>query len=279
MRKFLKIFLGVSLLSSALLADINSENIISFEKQRISKNPNVEVLNIEVNTKKKLPIENWYGYILDLKLNIVREDGFTTRNVKDILFTNGSYISLDLLDAKTGKSLKSTLHPDLTQKYYQKSHLIAGNHNAKDKIVLFSDPLCPFCMDYVPEVINYVNSHKSKVALYYYHFPLTRIHPAAAPLSKMIKLADKKYDIKNLKLKVYQTHWDEYFSSKSTDSKKILEVFNKVFNTDIKLSELKDVDISTDIRMGEDVMVQGTPTIFINGKKDNTRLKYQTLGK
>ena len=27
----------------------------------------------------------------------------------------------------------------------------------KDKIVIFSDPLCPFCKDYVPEVIKHVN--------------------------------------------------------------------------------------------------------------------------
>ena len=31
--------------------------------------------------------------------------------------------------------------------------------------------------------------------------------------------------------------------------------------------------------MGEEVMVQGTPTIFINGVKDTTKLKYETLGK
>ena len=32
--------------------------------------------------------------------------------------------------------------------------------------------------------------------------------------------------------------------------------------------------------MGEDVMVQGTPTVFVNGEKDSSRQKkYETLGK
>jgi protein-disulfide isomerase len=31
--------------------------------------------------------------------------------------------------------------------------------------------------------------------------------------------------------------------------------------------------------MGEEVMVTGTPTIFVNGVKDTTRELYKTLGK
>jgi protein-disulfide isomerase len=31
--------------------------------------------------------------------------------------------------------------------------------------------------------------------------------------------------------------------------------------------------------MGDDVMVQGTPTIFINGVKDASKQKFETLGK
>ena len=62
-------------------------------------------------------------------------------NAKDIIFSDGKYISLDLIDAQTGgKSLKDFVTPNLTAKYYDKSKLIAGNHNAKDKIVIFSDP-------------------------------------------------------------------------------------------------------------------------------------------
>ena len=38
-------------------------------------------------------------------------------------------------------------------------------------------------------------------------------------------------------------------------------------------------NLKKDISMGEDVMVQGTPTVFVNGEKDSSRQKYETLGK
>ena len=276
MNRFSKILTLSIFLSASLFA--SDDVVVEFEKKRVAQNPNVKVNSITVNTKKELPVSGWNGYILDVNANVQGKD----INAKDIIFSDGKYISLDLIDAQTGKSLKDFVTPNLTAKYYDKSKLIAGNHNAKDKIVIFSDPLCPFCMDYVPDVINYVNKNKDKIALYYYHFPLISIHPAAVPLSKLIEVARHK-GIKDVELKAYQINWEQYFDSKSIDEKKILEAFNKEFKTNIKLEEITSNDINEklkkDISMGEDVMVQGTPTVFVNGEKDSSRQKYETLGK
>ncbi|MCB9096419.1 MAG: thioredoxin domain-containing protein [Aliarcobacter sp.] len=276
MRKFSKLLSLSVLLSVSLFA--SDDVVIEFEKKRVSSNPNIKVNDIKINTKKELALSGWNGYILDVEANIQGKD----IKVKDILFSDGKFIALELLDAKTGKSLKDLMTPNLTANYYNKSKLIAGNHNAKDKIVIFSDPLCPFCMDYVPEVIKHVNKNSDSIALYYYHFPLLGLHPAAAPLSKLIEVARHK-GIKDAELKAYKIDWEPHFSSKSTDEKKILEAFNKELKTDIKLEEITSKEINEalqkDILMGEDVMVQGTPTIFINGVKDATREKYETLGK
>ena len=276
MRKFSKLLSLSVLLSVSLFA--SDDVVIEFEKNRVSSNPNIKVNDIKINTKKELPLAGWNGYILDVEANIQGKD----IKVKDILFSDGKFIALELLDAKTGKSLKDLMTPNLTTDYYNKSKLIAGNHDAKDKIVIFSDPLCPFCMDYVPEVIKHVNKNSDSIALYYYHFPLLGLHPAAAPLSKLMEVARHK-GIKDAELKAYKIDWETHFSSKSTDEKKILEAFNKEFKTDIKLEEITSKEINEalqkDILMGEDVMVQGTPTIFINGVKDATREKYETLGK
>ena len=276
MNRFSKILTLSIFLSASLFA--SDDVVVEFEKKRVAQNPNVKVNSITVNTKKELPVSGWNGYILDVNANVQGKD----INAKDIIFSDGKYISLDLIDAQTGKSLKDFVTPNLTAKYYDKSKLIAGNHNAKDKIVIFSDPLCPFCMDYVPDVINYVNKNKDKIALYYYHFPLISIHPAAVPLSKLIEVAKHK-GIKDVELKVYKANWEQYFDAKSVDEKKILEAFNKEFKTNIKLEEITANDINEnlkkDISMGEDVMVQGTPTVFVNGEKDSSRQKYETLGK
>ncbi|AXX88864.1 disulfide bond formation protein DsbA [Arcobacter suis] len=278
MNKFSKILSISILLSSALYATSSDENVINFEQKRISQNPNVKIKNIKISTKKELPLKGWNGYILDVEATVQGKD----INAKDILFSDGKYISLELIDSETGKSLKDLVTPNLTDNYHDKSKLIAGNHNAKDKIVIFSDPLCPFCKDYVPDVIKYVNKNSNNIALYYYHFPLMALHPAAAPLSKLIEIAKEK-GIKDVEVKVYETDWEKYFDVKSVDETKILEAFNKEFNTSIKLEEISSSAINAvlekDISMGEEVMVSGTPTIFVNKVKDSTKLKYETLGK
>ncbi len=276
MNKFSKI-LSISILIASSLYASNDESIVDFEKKRISQNPNVEVKSIKINTKKELPLNGWYGYILDVEANVQGK----SINAKDILFSDGKYISLELIDSETGKSLKDLVTPNLTDNFHDKSKLIAGNHNAKDKIVIFSDPLCPFCKDYVPDVIKYVNKNKDSIALYYYNFPLS-IHPAATPLSKLIEVAKHK-GVKDVELRAYEIDWEPYFDVKTTDEKKILEAFNKEFKINIKVEEISTNEIKAliekDITMGEEVMVAGTPTIFVNKVKDSTKLKYETLGK
>lgn len=273
---FTKILSLSVILSAALFA--NDSTVIDFEKKRVAQNPNVTVKDVKVNTKKDLPLNGWNGYVLDVEA-VVQEKSI---KVKDILFSDGNYISLDLIDAKTGKSLKDLMTPNLTSNYYDKAKLIAGNHNAKDKIVVFSDPLCPFCMEYIPEVINFVNKNSDNIALYYYAFPLAQIHPASVALSKIVEVAKNK-GIKNVELKTYETDWETHFSSKETDEKKILEAFNKELKTNIKIEEINSKELidklSKDMSMGEEVMVNGTPTIFVNGVKDTTRELYKTLGK
>ena len=277
MNKISKLLSTTLLLSVSLYAN-NDNSVIEFEKSRVSQNPNVTIKEVSINTKKEIPLPGWNGYILDVKVNVQGKDV----NAKDILFSDGKYISLDLIDSTTGKSLKDLVTPNLTDKYHDKTKLIAGNADAKDKIVIFSDPLCPYCIDYVPEVIKHVKKNSDSIALYYYHFPLSTIHPAATVLVKLIDIAKHK-GIKDVELKTYQIDWEKYFDVKSTDEKVILDAFNKEFKTDIKSEELAKAEIGksidSDISMGEDVMVQGTPTIFVNKVKDSTRLKYEDLGK
>ena len=267
-----------TLLTSSLLASSMDDNVIKFEKKRFSQNKRITLKDVKVNFKKEMPIKGWYGYVMDVTAAIEGKN----ITAKDMVFSNGTHIAPDLLDIKTGQNLKDLLVPTLSSKYHNQAKLIAGNHNAKDKIVIFSDPLCPFCIDYVPEVIKHVNKNKKSIALYYYHFPLLRIHPAADALTKLMDVAKAK-GIKDIELKVYEANWDKYFTEKETNSKKILEAFNKEIKTNITLAEINNQmikkEITHDVKMGEDALVQGTPTIFINGEKDNTKLKYETLGK
>jgi len=62
---------------------------------------------------------------------------------------------------------------------------------------------------------------------------------------------------------------------------KILDGFNKVLKTKLTLQQINDRHIRQkilkDVKMAEDALVQGTPTIFVNGEIDRTRLKYESI--
>ena len=267
-----------TLLTASLFA--NDDIVLDFEKKRMAQNPNVKIKSIKLNSKKELDeVNSWSGYIFDIEAIIQGKD----IKAKDILFSDGKVVAPDLIDAKTGKSLKDSVTPAMTEKYYDKTRLIAGNHDAKDKVVVFSDPLCPFCQDYIPDIISKVEANSKNIALYYYAFPLTQIHPASLPLSKLIDIAIEK-GVKDATIKAYKTDWEDHFDPKSEDSAKILEAFNKVLGTDIKIADLNKKEINAklekDIQMGDDLMVSGTPTLYVNGKKEApSQFDFNTIGK
>lgn len=276
MKKFTKLLLLSSLISSSLFA--NDNLVIDFEKKRLAQNPNVKANNIKVFYKKELDIKGWYAYVLDFDA-IIQDKNM---KIKDTLFSDGKVVAIDLFDIATSKSLKSTVVPNLTEKYYQKSKLVAGNEKAKDKIVVFSDPLCPFCMKYVPELIEYVEKNSDTMALYYYAFPLTHIHPASTTLSKLIDIVKTKQGSAML-LKAYSVDWTAHFDPSTTDEKTILDAFNSELKTSIKLDELNKKDVvnalEKEISMGDDLLVGGTPTVYVNGEIDPTKELFKTLGK
>ena len=86
-------------------------------------------------------------------------------------------------------------------------------------MVIFSDPMCPFCIDFVPEVIDEIVSSKTKkIALFYYHFPLS-IHPRAETIVKATIAAEADgVDPAELISKVYNTDFEEV----SKDEKAVL---------------------------------------------------------
>ncbi|RXJ87768.1 thioredoxin domain-containing protein [Arcobacter sp. CECT 8985] len=272
-----KMLLISSLLFSSAYANSIDDKVINFEKNRFSKNKRVEIKDLSISLKKELPLKGWYGFIIDVNAQIANKN----LNAKDIIFSNGEVMAPQLVDIKTGKSYKDLMTPDLTSIYYSKKRLIAGTDNASDKLVVFSDPLCPFCIEFIPKVIEYVKEHKD-IALYYYHFPLFQLHPASKTIVRAMIVAKQK-GVKDVELKVYKANFNKYFEPDEKDVSKILKAFNKVLKTNIKLDEINkksiDEEVFTDINMGENVMVEGTPTIFVNGKQDKTKLEYEMLGK
>ena len=96
---------------------------------------------------------------------------------------------LNLFDLNTRKSIRDSVLPLINDSYYDQKHFLVGNPNGKNKVVIFSDPNCPFCINYVPDVIKYIKENTQDTALYYYHYPIETIHPMSVVIIKAMLVA------------------------------------------------------------------------------------------
>ncbi len=266
------------LMTGSLLASNSiDKQVIHFENQRFLAQKNMLLSEVTIEKKVKIPFGSWYGYILGIKVDIT---GRGDVDGHDTLFANGEMVTSNLMNIQTGASYKNLLSLEVTSAYYRADHLIVGSMDAKNKVVVFSDPLCPFCRRTLPGIIKKSQAEPKKIALYYYHFPLLLLHPASDVVSKAMIVA-KREGIKDVELKIYKSDYKKYFTAKEKNAQKILDGVNAILKTDITLSQIQDSSllkvIRSDIKMGNKVMVQGTPTLFVNGKIDRTKTRFEAL--
>lgn len=274
MSSMLKLLATALLLSSALVAN---EKVEEFLKQSFSGNPDIISLDVKVVDTMDLPtLKGWQA--LTVEVNAMVKAKPKNRNVKQkmIWFSNGDVITKEFKSLNTGESLKDLVNPAFEAKHYKKENLIYGNVDAKHRVAIFSDPLCPFCGTFVPEAINEMKAQPEKFAIYYYHFPLPSIHPAAVELSQAAIAAELQGQ-KNVVLNMYKVEIDP----RERDVHKILKAFNKTMKTNIKPSDLKSQAVmkhfTSDMEIASDLMVGGTPTMFFDDKIDKSKRKYQKV--
>jgi protein-disulfide isomerase len=251
-------------------------NLVDYVKRAINVNKDFKLQDVRIRQVKKVDkLPDWNIYFLDLDLAIIAQNN-KIMTVHDKIFTNGKFISRDFINIVNKASLKDKIVPDMDESFYREDHLIYGDINAKDKIVVFSDPICPFCQSYMPGLMKAVKANPKKIALFYYHFPLTMIHPEAPTIIKCIMALEEK-GVEDALLKVYE----KKFEINTKDEKKALDEFNKKMGTKLTLEEINSQKIlseySKDIEYGGDMMINGTPTVYVNGKKDFGRKKYKEI--
>jgi len=263
--------LAITLLSSTLTLASSNKKIEDFLYSNFKSNPNIKSIKVHVSSSTKIQdMPKWYAYIVDVDATL---KGKKVVKQKMIWFSNGLVITPDLIDLKTQRSYKDNVSPKFQARHYKKENLIYGSASAKHKVVIFSDPLCPFCRNYVPKAIQTMKKQPNKFAIYYYHFPLPSLHPAAVELTKAA-IAAELQGKKNVVLNLYKVEVD----GRERNVSKILKAFNKVMGTKITKQDLDDPRVvkhyNQDQSIADDVMVQGTPTVFFDGIKDKSKKKY-----
>lgn len=276
MSLMLKLLAITLLLSSGVVASENKK-IEDFLTESFSENPSIIDLNVSIVEKVQLPtMKGWEGLIVLINATVKNKPKNRHVKQKMIWFTNGEVITKDLMSITTGESLKEFVSPSFKEADYKKENLIYGNANATHKIAIFSDPLCPFCRTFVPGAIKKMKEQPEKFAIYYYHFPLPALHPAAVELSQAAIAAELKGH-KDIVLRMY----DVEVNAKERDVVKILQAFNKTMKTKIKPSDLQSAKVQehymNDLKIAEYLMVSGTPTMFLDGIQDKSKRKWEKV--
>jgi len=269
----LKLLATTLLLSSLAQAGTSSKLVESFLTKTFGKNPNLSSLDVKVtNTIAIKGHRGWSAYFVEFNAVLKKDKRNVTQ--KMVWFSDGKVVAKELYDVKNGTDIKDLVSLPFKDEYYTKANLIYGNANAKHKVVIFSDPLCPFCRKFVPEAINYMKKDPNKFAIYYFHFPLPSLHPAAVELVKAATALEFK-GRKDVVLDLYKVK----VNSRETSQLKILSAFNKSMKSNITLSEMNDLKVlkhlKNDLDIADDVMVGGTPTMFFDGKLDKQKNKYK----
>ena len=273
MSLMLKLLATTLLLSSAVYADATSDSIEDFLDEQFMDNSRIKDVDVHVDSVVPLKeVKGWNGYIVDVKA-VLKNKPKDVIKQKMIWFSNGDFITKDLVSIKSGKNLRDAIKPKFKDEYYRDENLIYGNKNAKHKIVIFSDPLCPFCKGFVPGALQDLKKEPNKFAVYYYHFPLLRLHPASGTLVKAAAAAEQK-GVKNVVLTLYTVK----VNPRERDPQKILTAFNEVEGTHLTLADLNTTAVKkqtdNDLEVARDLMVGGTPTVYLDGKIDPTKKKY-----
>ena len=266
--------LATSLLLGSFLYANTSDDIEDFLSSKFSKNPQLKSIDIDVDSRLPLKdLQGWDAYIVNVKA-VLKAKPKQEIIQKMVWFSNGDVITKELTDMHSGSSYTDLVKPDFKSKYYKKENLIYGNANARHKIAIFSDPLCPFCKAFVPNALKEMKKEPKRYAVYYYHLPLERIHPASVPLVRIAQAAQEQ-GVKDVILKMYAIKLNPHEKNINV----ILAAFNKAVGANIKASDIQTKEVQTQIKFDADVandlMVAGTPTIYVDGKMDRTKNKYK----
>ncbi len=269
------------LLTSALIATValhakgdtppDTKLLLRYVKQNIVRNPQVKLEGININeTKTPNELPGWQVLFTTLRLD------FRGQKVQlpQMLFVRDNVITDSLADLKTGKNYRDVFKPKVPETMYDKAHLLYGHADAAHKIIVFSDPMCPFCRDTVPGIMKAAKEHPDKIALYYYHLPLLNIHPVSGVLTRIMHVAQEE-GRKDVVDKMYTLKIG--FGEK--DPKKIAEAVKKHTGYEVDLAKINDKKtveaIKADEAAAARMMVRGTPAVYVDGQWDGSRQRYK----
>jgi len=141
---------------------------------------------------------------------------------------------------------------------------IMGNERAPITIVEFAEFKCPYCVTMGPLLKKLVEESNGSVRLLFKHFPLKQKHPGSALASKASQAAYRQGKF----WEMYEMLFKNMEKQNPEDLLKYAEELGldiEKFKRDMEDPQLAQV-VERDYIEGVRANVQGTPTMFINGR-------------
>ncbi len=157
-----------------------------------------------------------------------------------------------------------------------------GPENAKVTMVVFSDFECPYCREFAKTIRdNIPKKYPNEVRVIFKDFPIESIHKWAEAA------AEASHCVANQKADAFWTFHDWIFEhqqevNESNLREKVL-AFAKDQNLDIaKVSSCMDThatagEIKRSLEAGQELQIQQTPTVFVNGRTIGGAVPWDTL--
>lgn len=181
-----------------------------------------------------------------------------------------------LTELKQREAQNQPLSPEVQAKLAAPGAPSFGPENAKVTIVEFSDFQCPFCTRAASVVHQIREKYGDKVRLVFRQYPL--------PMHGEARLAAQAALAAHQQGKFWEYH-DLLFQNQRALERASLEQYAKQANLDVERLK-KGLDdpalkaaVDADVKLGEEVNVNGTPTVFINGKRVPNPTEFEPVAK
>ncbi|MDQ5988251.1 MAG: hypothetical protein CSYNP_04009 [Syntrophus sp. SKADARSKE-3] len=176
------VFLAIVMVATLTYAATKAKKTGSKAKQEVQKELSID------DVRKKLQEDFPNTKAGEIRTSVFEGLYEVETGANIIYYSPKGYIMFGELMEKTGKNITAERRTEIAAKNLSKLPLDKALKigNGPKKVVLFTDPDCPYCR----KVDDYLKTVRNDVTLYVFLFPLSQIHPKAEAKSKWVLSAE-----------------------------------------------------------------------------------------
>jgi len=149
---------------------------------------------------------------------------------------------------------------------YRNGGIATGPANAPVTVAIFSDFQCPFCRKLDPAIERVRQEYPSNVRVVFHHYPLEGIHPYAKRAAVAAQCMSTKGSFSKMESALFANQ-DRIGTVDWSWFAKLAGVGDSAWLARCMDDQHTIDQVDGDVKMGNDIPISGTPTVFINSKR------------